>query len=97
MGAPDPREGKALIKKVFWTQEQADNHWAYQPIAKTVPPIVMAISLHIDRFIRNTRPRPAPAKPADKRLIRERTGDLIVRSWPRRRLRKTRRSTPSTR
>ena len=41
MGAPDPREGKAAsIKKVFWTQEQVDNHWAYQPIAKPVPPTV---------------------------------------------------------
>ncbi|HCE06848.1 MAG TPA: hypothetical protein DEQ62_11015, partial [Verrucomicrobiales bacterium] len=54
MGAPDPREGKAAsIKKVFWTQEQVDNHWAYQPIAKPVPPTVKGdwARTPVDRFI----------------------------------------------
>ena len=83
MGAPDPREGKAAsIKKVFWTQEQVDNHWAYQPIAKPVPPTVKGdwARTPVDRFIRAKHETAGlqPAKPADKRtLIRRAYYDLI--------------------
>ena len=83
MGAPDPRKGKAAsIKKVFWTQEQADNHWAYQPIAQPVPPTVKGdwARTPVDQFIRAKHEAAGlqPAKPADKRtLIRRAYYDLI--------------------
>ena len=83
MGAPDPRKGKAAsIKKVFWTQEQADNHWAYQPIVKPVPPAVKGnwARTPVDEFIRAKHEAAGlqPAKPADKRtLIRRAYIDLI--------------------
>ena len=83
MGAPDPRKGKAAsIKKVFWTQEQADNHWAYKPIAKPVPPAVKGnwARTPVDEFIRAKHEAAGlqPAKPADKRtLIRRAYFDLI--------------------
>ena len=83
MGAPDPRTGKAAaIKKVFWTQEQADNHWAYQPIAQPVPPTVKGdwARTPVDQFIRAKHEAAGldPAQPADKRtLIRRAYFDLI--------------------
>ena len=66
---------------MFWTK-QVDNHWAYQPIAKPVPPTVKGdwARTPVDRFIRAKHETAGlqPAKPADKRtLIRRAYYDLI--------------------
>ncbi|MFO1483388.1 MAG: DUF1549 domain-containing protein [Verrucomicrobiaceae bacterium] len=54
MGAPDPREGKAMAVKSEWDTGKAKNHWAWQPVKTTPAPNVKDASwpkTDIDRFI----------------------------------------------
>ena len=76
MGAPDPRTGPDP------KLASAAKHWAYQPVAKPVPPDVKQkdwVNNPIDAFVlkKLDESNLAPAQPADKRsLLRRATYDL---------------------
>ena len=54
MGAPDPREGKAVAVKSEWDTEKAKSHWAFQPVKQAAVPTVNDTAWpksDIDRFL----------------------------------------------
>lgn len=54
MGAPDPRDGKAMEVKSEWDREKAKSHWSFQPITQPEVPQVSNSAWpknDIDRFV----------------------------------------------
>jgi len=52
MGAPDPRDGKAAVRKIDLAEGR--KHWAYQPIGKPTPPTVKDAAWpksDVDRYV----------------------------------------------
>ncbi len=83
MGAPDPRGGKAVVKKPEWDIEKGKQHWSFQPVKKVDPPAVKQAdwpSSKVDKFLLATMESKGltPAADADKRtLLRRVYFDLV--------------------
>ncbi len=81
MGAPDPRDGKAVATAINWSE--ARQFWSFQPVRKPTLPTIKDpkwIKTEIDRFIqaRLEAQGLTLSAPADKRaLIRRATFDLL--------------------
>jgi hypothetical protein len=84
MGAPDPREGKAIEKpRTAMTLDEAKSHWSFQPIAAPPLPAVKNVTWpknDIDRFVLAKLEEAGlePSPPADPRMLARRAYfDLI--------------------
>lgn len=54
MGAPDPRDGKALVAKKSWDSEKGKDHWAFKLPVKAPPPQVKDTAWacnDVDRYV----------------------------------------------
>jgi Protein of unknown function (DUF1549)/Protein of unknown function (DUF1553)/Planctomycete cytochrome C len=83
LGAPDPREGKAISTKRKIDIEAARKFWSFQPLKRAAPPVVKDaqwVKTAVDRFIRARQEAAGitPNKAAGPRtLIRRAYFDLI--------------------
>ena len=83
LGAPDPRDGKAVLSKKTIDIEAGRKHWAFQPLKSVSPPGVTDktwVRTPVDEFVRARQERAGitPNKTADARtLIRRAYFDLI--------------------
>ncbi len=83
MGAPDPREGEAVVASSEIDIKAGQQHWAFQPLAQPTPPEVADITwvrTPVDQFVRAQQQLAGmtPNNIADPRtLIRRAYFDLI--------------------
>ena len=83
MGAPDPRDGVAIVASSEIDIDEGRKHWAFQPLGKPTPPTVMDTGwtrTPIDNFVRARQEKAGvtPNKTASARtLIRRAYYDLI--------------------